>query len=79
MNRQDLKKRVDDLLVTIVRPDLMLSTQREAIEALLRDVLEEVKPSRAPQREYDDLSRGINIGSSVTIDEMETKQRELGL
>lgn len=50
-----------------------------SVKQLITDVLEYVKPKRDPVREDKEVTMGYNAGFIVAVDEMEAKQRELGL
>lgn len=75
----DLDERIFQLPGSNALEQEGMDDQISEVKQLIIDVLEYVKPSRAPIREDGELTMGYNAGFMVAVDEMEAKQRELGL
>jgi len=74
MNKHELEERIEQ--VAREASSVFVAENAKAIKALIRDVLEHVKPEREQIGVHD---QAYNHGRMNAIDELESKTSELGL
>jgi len=78
-DKQSLDERIDSLIVTLVRPDVMLDQQRSEVRSLFKDVIQEVLPEKKEWGKLEDPydNPDIQEGFNEAIDTINTKVKEL--